>query len=99
MTTTLENAEETETSMSSEAYELINCFYDGIDDAVRTLAERYALEERSIDSTGVILIEKQHVKKAGCAIVDALKNLIDSDKLPAELATKFGCMTSCFDSK
>jgi len=44
-----------ESSMSSEAFDLINCFYKGVDILVRELAEQIAKKQGSNAEDGTIL--------------------------------------------
>lgn len=84
--------------MSSEAFDLINCFYDGIDLVVRELAEQIAAKD-SRNKDGVVLIEKKHVELAGCKIINNLRNLFDNQSLPTDLEEKFQGMAKCFSTK
>lgn len=92
---------ERETSMSEEAFELINFFYNGVDILVRELAEQIAVDADSFlsDRPDVVAIEKAHVEEAGRRVMSALQQLLKDGKLRPELSEHFGEMSDCFDIK
>ncbi len=70
-------------SMSNDAYELISCYYDGIDDVVRELAEQIAIEQDSfLGDKKTVAIEESHVRQAGLQVVERLRTLLKGGKLP-----------------
>ena len=84
--------------MSSEAFELINCFYDGVDILVRELAEEIARKE-GLTKDGVLLIERRHVESAGCLVVETLQRLFEGKKIPQAVSDRLASMHACFTSK
>lgn len=84
--------------MSDEAFELINCFYDGVDVIVRELAEQIAAKDGQTKQ-GVLLIEKAHVEQAGWLVLEKLRTLLDDHQIPAEVKERFEGMSDRFASK
>lgn len=99
MPTASEKTEVTST-LSSDAYELISCFYHGVDELVYEIAEEMARQRnpQAAASGGPIQIEVEDVTKAGRQVIQALKGLIGARKLPSELEEAFGNMQQCFDN-
>ena len=81
-----------ETSMSDEAFGLLNEFYDGIDHVIRELAERIAVNEgsRMPDEPGVVAIEVRHVREAGRQIAELCRasELVGSSRAVSDLLDK-----------
>lgn len=98
MTTTHEQCD---TSMSDEAYDLINCFYDGVDVLVRDLAEQIAVDEKSFlsDDPNVVAIEVRHVREAGRKVIQALRSLLKDGEISPRMEDAISTMGNCFDVK
>ena len=81
-----------ETSMSDEAFGLINEFYDGVDHVIRELAERIAVNDgsRMPDDPGVVAIEVRHVREAGRQIAELCRasDLVGSSRAVTDLLDK-----------
>jgi hypothetical protein len=76
-----------ESSMSVKAWDLITCYYDGIDDVVRDLAEQVALQQGSfLEDGSTVAVEVEHVREAGRLVIDALRELVQAGKAPPALA-------------
>jgi hypothetical protein len=90
---------ETRASLSAEAHEAIQCFYDGLDVIVRELAEEIAEARGSyLEDKKTIAIETQDVKEAGNQVIEALKGLIKQGKLPEQLSAAVENMQGCFNN-
>ncbi len=96
MSTTLA---ERETAIEDDAFELLHCFYNGVDVFVRQLAIQYALEQGSFDDDGMtVLVQKQHVQSAGeeaCRVLDGLLK----QGLPEKAQQAVRMMGDCFQTK
>lgn len=99
--TTLQDNTTLRGSMSNDAYELIQCFYDGVDVVVRELAQEIAEERGSFlkDDPNVIAIEVEDVREAGRRVVGSLRDLLKNKKLPAELEQSISQMGECFSQQ
>lgn len=64
-----------ESSISDEAYTLLDSIVSGLDDAVYDLALEIARQRRKDDEGAPILIEVEDVENAGTVVADALKSL------------------------
>ena len=72
-----EMTSERETAIEDDAFDLLHCFYDGVDVYVRQLAVEIAIERGSFDDDGkTVVITKDHVQIAGNRAVNALKELL-----------------------
>lgn len=85
--TTVQEQQPLRGSLSNDAYELIQRYYDGVDVVVRTLAEEIAEARGSFleDEPGVVAIEVEDVQEAGRRVIESLKELLEKKQLPAEL--------------
>lgn len=90
-----------DTSMSDEAYDLITCFYDGVDEIVRELAEQIAADEQSFlpDDPTTLAIEVRHVREAGRQVVDKLRSLLKDGNIPTRMEQAIRGMGDCFEGK
>lgn len=86
MSTTLPTPEK-QTSVSAEAFELLQVFYEGVDVLVRELAEEIASERgsRLEGDESVIAIEVEDVRKSGERIIDAIHSLLKDGEFSARL--------------
>jgi len=76
-----------ESSMSVKAWDLITCYYDGIDNIVRDLAEQVALQQGSLlDDGSTVAVEVEHVREAGRLVIDGLRELVKAGKAPPALS-------------
>jgi hypothetical protein len=92
----------TQSCIEGDAFDLICCFYDGVDDIVHEVARQIAEVEGSFapEEPGVVLITREHVEKAGCQIVETLRPLLANGRLPhSEKLNQILDMTECFDQK
>ena len=87
--------QDNQTVSSNEAFELLECFNDGIDEMVYSIAEKIA-QERGKNDDGFWVIEKKDVAMAGKQVLSALKALVDNGKYNEILQQT---MESCFDEK
>ena len=84
-------------TISEDAYELIGCFYDGVDEIVYAVAERMARER---DPNAIpVQIEVVDVKNAGRAVIDALRPLTATGELPKEAEEAIASMQNRFSNK
>ncbi len=90
---------ERETAFEDDAFDLLHCFYDGVDVYVRQLAVEIATEQGSLEDDGrTVVITKEHVQVAGDRAVNALKDLLKLE-LPPSARDSAKSMTNCFQSK
>ncbi len=87
---------EAETLMTDRAYEVLDCFYEGIDDVVRELAVQCAARRDSRDPSdpSAILIEERDVRDAGAIVVQWLRQLSQDGRLSPESVS---AMAECFE--
>ena len=94
-----EMTSERETAIEDDAFDLLHCFYDGVDVYVRQLAVEIAIEQGSFDDDGkTVVITKDHVQDAGNRAVSALKDLLKLE-LPPSARDSAKSMTNCFHSE
>ena len=92
-------------TLSSEAYDLLDCFVMGLDSVVYEIAEDLAKHRRQDEKGGLadsslpIQIEAQDVRKAADFVVEQLKQLIKDNKLPRHVADAVADMENCFRSQ
>lgn len=88
-------------SLSEEAFELINSLYNGVDVVVRELAQEIAAERGSFleSDPGVIAIEEEDVQEAGVRVMNALRVLLRNGELPSEVQHILDGMEKGFDAK
>ncbi|MBI1309681.1 hypothetical protein GC176_00095 [bacterium] len=92
----------TDSVIDGDAFDLICCFYDGVDDIVHEHARQIAEGRRSFapDDPTTVLITRDDVVKAGCAVVEALRSLLANRQLPSSAKLEeLSQMTECFDQK
>lgn len=99
---TLHDDEKFTSSLSEEAYDLISCFYNGIDEVVYSVAEQVAKERLrnsggQVDLEQPILIEIEDVREAGKRVIAAVQHLVELNKMPAEMMDALGGMKDCFE--
>jgi hypothetical protein len=64
-----------QTSMSSEAYDLLDCFVDEFNDVIWEIAEKIAREKSNGGDTGSpVAIEESHVRDAASLVSKAIEN-------------------------
>ncbi len=81
-------------TLSSEAYDLIQCFYDGVDRMVYSVAESIARKRSGVAAPHVVQIEEEDVRQAGEQVLAALRRAGAPDLLNA-----IGEMDDCMSSK
>lgn len=87
-----------QSSISAEALERITCYYDGIDDVVRELAEQFAADANSFlpDAPDVVAIELDHVQAAGRYVLGVLRQaLAKKGELSREVEASLQAMEDC----
>ena len=72
-------------TLSGEAYELISCFYHGVDDVVYRLAEAVARRRTGTPPDADVRIEAEDVRIAGYQVVCALREYVDQEDIPEEM--------------
>jgi len=84
-----------------DAMELITCFYDGLDDIVRDVAEELAVERGSVleDDPSIVAIEVEDVRQAGDLLLDAIKRMLTERRLPIEIERPLSEMGECFEGQ
>lgn len=96
----VQESTEQSTMIEEDAFDLLHCFYGGVDVYVRQLAVQVALEQHSFTDEGrTILITKKHVEEAGELAVHALKELLKDKQLPPEAKRSLEGMSNCFQFK
>ena len=100
MTVVQEVVESRQTMMSDDAFELLHCFYHGVNVYVRDLAEQIAISKCSlVDDQKTVLITKEHVREAGDMAVAALGKLLKDGQLTPDAKKSLAGMSNCFESK
>ena len=94
---TIDDKNKTGSVLSDDAYELIECFYDGVDDLVYQLAEEMARKRNP--SASPVQIEVEDVRAAGEAVVESLKRLFESGEIPDHVKEAIHGMGDCFDDR
>ena len=90
---------ERETAIEDDAFELLHCFFDGVDVFVRQRAVEYAVEQGSFDDDGVtVLVQKRHVQAAGEEACQLLGGMLKQG-LPEKVQQAAKMMGGCFQSK
>ena len=83
--------------IEEDAFDLLQCFYGGVDVFVRQLAVECAQRHHSFsDDRQTILITKEHVEEAGKQAVEALKALLKDKQLPPDAKRSIEGMSNCF---
>ena len=86
-----------ETNISSDAYDLLDCFVCGLDKVVYEMAAEIARARASKgDDPGPVEIEAGDVVQAGHRLIDAVKELIAKGKTQPELAAVISDVEKCF---
>ena len=89
-----------ESVISSEAYSLLDCFVEGLDDVVYEIAEEIARERTGIQAPRrPVRIEAEDVKQAAARVVSFLQELVKSGRAPAGLGDVLERLTLCLGSK
>jgi len=85
--------------VSADGFKLLSCFYDGLDEAVYTLAEEVARKRQPerIASQDPIEIEEQDVREAGCKIVKLLRELLREEQISLGMREAVEGMANCFE--
>ena len=86
-----------QTIISSEAYDLLNCFVGGLDKLVYGIAADVA-RKRTSEPGGAapVQIEEQDVVQAGKLVIDVVKELIQKGELRGDLADIVNDAEKCF---
>lgn len=85
-------------SLSGEAYDLIDCFYNGVDRIVYEVAESFARKRTGIGSRDPVVIEAEDVRAAGAQVIEALSSL-GTIHIPDEIQDELKRMDDCMNSK
>jgi hypothetical protein len=75
----------TTSTLTSEAYDIISCFYDGVEDVVYRLAETVARARTGVAPGRPVKIEAEDVRIAGYRVVCALLKFVDREDIPEEM--------------
>ncbi len=86
-------------SISNNAYELLDCFAGGVDNLVYDISEKLARERNPavVASGKPVPIEVEDIQTAGRMVVRALKNLVASGDIPAEVESEIDEMKNCLE--
>jgi hypothetical protein len=84
--------------MTSEAYDLLDCFVQGLDDVIYEIAETIAREKVQTSSTGTVEIRRDDVKEAALALFRAIREEAGKS-LPAHVARHLEEMHDCVIAK
>lgn len=96
----VQDSTEQSTMIEEDAFDLLHCFYGGVDVYVRQLAVQTAIGYQSFADDGrTILITKEHVREAGELAVQTLKQLLNDKQLPPDAKRSFESMSNCFQYK
>lgn len=85
-------------SMTGEAYDLLDCFVSGIDDLVYEIAESMAAGRGSVSDDGVVEISQSDVKRAADAVFTAIREQAGKS-IPEDVAKQVESMHKCVLSK
>jgi hypothetical protein len=98
--TPVKDMENVTSTASSEALELLGCFYNGIDDLVYQIAEDVARarEGASRAADRPVQIEVADVKQAGDKVLAALRDMVKMGTLPADAGPALDAMKTCFET-
>lgn len=93
--------QDTKSQITGEAYELINCFYEGIDEVVYKIAKELARERCSaeVSADELIQIDIEDVRSAGQKVINMLRKAIAEGDLPQGMEAEVNAMDSCFSTK
>jgi hypothetical protein len=87
----------TTSTLTSEAYDIISCFYDGVEDVVYRLAETVARARTGVAPGRPVKIEAEDVRIAGYRVVDSPEEMLEAIKdIPEEALQEIG---DCLGSK
>lgn len=89
---------ETRSSISGDAFELLDCFVSGLDDIVYEFAEEIA-RRRSECPTGAVEIEAADVREAAHLVFDSIKKAAGDRDLPPGLVAEIEGMVRCLEAK
>lgn len=93
---TVADQHEVTSVITNDAYDLINCIYDGVDEIVYSVAKSIAAERQPNLNTGEpVRIDVDDVRRAGREVINALQTARHNVSIPESL-TK---MADCFESK
>ena len=84
--------------ISSEAYDLLDCFVFGIDDLVYEIAAMIAARKNQKTQDGTIEIELNDVKEAAELVFESIRSHV-ADKISLEAADRIEEMHSCILKK
>lgn len=90
-----------DSKMTDDAFELLRCFYDGLDELVEGIAFNIAKNQGSFstkEGQSTVTIEQEHVREAGKKVFEKLMDLVSEEKLPQEILSHFENMMKCSDS-
>ena len=93
---TVNDKNETTSVISDEAYTLIGCFYDGVDEIVYKLAEEVARKRNPAVSP--VQIEVDDVSAAGEVVMETLKRLFESGDISNDAREAIEGMGDCFEN-
>jgi hypothetical protein len=86
-----------ETNISSEAYDLLDCFVNGLDKLVYEIAAEIARARITGGSNaGPVKIAAEDVVEAGKRVIDAVKEQIKRAGGPSDLAAAISDAERCF---
>lgn len=89
-----------QSSLSSEAFEMLDCFVAGLDDVVFSLAEQIARERHpGIAHDAPVAVEVEDVKQAARTVIQGVRNAIKGGKLPASFESVVQEMQDCFEER
>ncbi len=91
------DARDRSSSMTGEAYNLLDCFVSGIDDLVYEIAESMAAARGSVND-GVVEIDQHDVKRAADAVFNAIREQAGKT-IPKDVAEQVESMHECVLSK
>ena len=60
-------------AMTSEAYDLLDCFVSGLDDLIYEFAEAVAIENKHITESGTVEIDRNDVRQAADYVFQAIR--------------------------
>lgn len=84
--------------MSSEAYDLLNCFVSGLDDIIYEIAEGIASAKNKRTSAGTVQIDKDDVRAAAQIVFEAIRDQAGK-AIPQVVAEQIEQMHQCVLSK
>jgi hypothetical protein len=84
--------------MTSEAFDLLDCFVSGLDDVIYNIAEKISEEKGQVRQDGTIEIKGEDVKRAATIVFDAIREQAGKS-IPEAAVKEIESMHDCVMAK